>query len=61
MVLRKVYNEREIIMFGLSQLPARFTAAVSAFALSLVLISATVSTPSQAQTQGNGAYVGVVA
>ena len=48
-------------MFGLSQLPARFTAAVSAFALSLVLISATVSTPSQAQTQGNGAYVGVVA
>jgi hypothetical protein len=54
-------------MFGLSQLPARFTAAVSAFALSLVLISATVSTPSQAQTinhahtPSQGAYVGVIA
>lgn len=54
-------------MFGLSQLPARFTAAVSALALSLVLISATVSTPSQAQTpnpvqtSSQGAYVGVIA
>ncbi len=48
-------------MLGFSQLPARFTAAVSAFALSLVLISATVSTPSQAQPHSNGAYVGVVA
>ncbi|MFM6949402.1 MAG: hypothetical protein ACKOW1_00095 [Novosphingobium sp.] len=55
-------------MFGLSQLPARFTAAVSAFALSLVLIGATVSMPSQAQARTTAqapvqtaAYVGVVA
>lgn len=51
-------------MFGLSQLPARFTAAVSAFALSLALIGATVSMPSQAQAQTpaqTAAYVGVVA
>ena len=53
--------EREMIMFGLSQLSARFTAAVSAFALSLALIGATVSMPSQAQAQTTGAYVGVVA
>jgi hypothetical protein len=48
-------------MSVLSQLPARFTAAVSAFALSLVLISGTVSMPSAAQAQTTGAYVGVVA
>ncbi len=53
--------ERDMTMFGLSQLPARFTAAVSAFALSLVLISATVSTPSQAESHDAGAYVGVIA
>ena len=53
--------EREMTMFGFSQLPARFTAAVSAFALSLVLISATVSTPSEAQAPSASVYVGVVA
>jgi hypothetical protein len=53
--------DREMTMFGFSQLPARFTAAVSAFALSLALIGATVSMPSQAQAQTSGAYVGVVA
>lgn len=52
--------EREITMFGFSQLPARFTAAVSAFALSLALIGATVTMPGQAQAQ-TSAYVGVVA
>jgi hypothetical protein len=67
MIRRKVQMDREISMFGLSQMPARFTAAVSAFALSLALIGATVSMPSQAhaqtqaQTQTSGAYVGVVA
>lgn len=55
-----VQMEREMTMFGLSQLPARFTAAVSAFALSLALIGATVSMPSQAQAR-TSAYVGVVA
>jgi hypothetical protein len=48
-------------MSVLSQLPARFTAAVSALALSLVLISGTVSMPTQAQAQTTGTYVGVVA
>lgn len=48
-------------MSALSQLPARFTAAVSALALSLVLISGTVSVPTTAQAQTSGAYVGVVA
>jgi hypothetical protein len=51
----------KIPMLGFSQMPARFTAAVSAFALSLALIGATVSMPSQAQAQTSGAYVGVVA
>lgn len=51
--------ELGMTMFGFSQVPARFTAAVSAFALSLALIGATVSMPSQAQAQT--AYVGVVA
>ena len=64
--------EREMTMFGRSQMPARFTAAVSAFALSLALIGATVSMPSQAQARTTAqteaqasvhtaAYVGVVA
>lgn len=48
-------------MSALSHLPARLTAAVSALALSLVLISGTVSMPSQAQARTSGAYVGVVA
>jgi hypothetical protein len=48
-------------MSALSQLPARFTAAVSALALSLVLISGTVSVPTTAQAQTSGTYVGVVA
>ncbi len=52
--------ERDMAMSGLSQVPARFTAAVSAFALSLALIGATVSMPSQAQAR-TSAYVGVVA
>ncbi len=44
-----------------SNLGSRLAAAASAFALSLFLISGTVSTPATAQAQSAGAYVGVVA
>ncbi len=39
----------------------RIAAAVSALALSLVLITGTVSTPSVAQAHGASAYVGAIA
>ena len=43
----------------ISNFGSRFAAAASAFALSLVMISGTVSVPSTAQA--SAAYVGVVA
>lgn len=48
-------------MLTTSNFGGRFAAAVSAFALSLVLISATVSMPSSAKAQDAEAYVSVVA
>ncbi|HPB21619.1 MAG TPA: hypothetical protein PLL44_05180 [Novosphingobium sp.] len=46
-------------MTSITSLSKHFATAVSALALSFVLISGTVSTPSTAQTAG--AYVGAVA
>ncbi len=46
-------------MTAITSLSKHFVTAASAFALSFVLISGTVSTPSTAQTAG--AYVGAVA
>jgi hypothetical protein len=51
----------ELTMLTTSNFGGRFAAAISAFALSLVLISATVSMPSSAKAQGAEAYVSVVA
>ena len=42
-------------------LSSRFFAAVSAFALSLAMISGTVAVPSNASAQGASTYVSVVA
>ena len=47
-------------MTAIANLSSRFATAATAFALSLVLISGTVSTPSTAQAH-EVAYVGIVA
>ena len=47
-------------MFYMNALSGRMVAAVTAIALSFVLIAGTVSTPAQAQSP-RAAYVGVVA
>jgi len=44
-----------------STLSSRFAAATTAFVLSLVLISGTVSVPARASTSASTAFVGVVA
>ena len=51
--------KRGMTMLNISNFGSRFAAAASAFALSLVMISATVSVPSTAQA--SAAYVSVVA
>lgn len=48
-------------MYSLSNLSTRFAAAVSALALSVVLISGTVAVPGQATAQVATTYVSVLA